>query len=80
MTRKQFTRKTRNAVASASDHGPSLSDWLTRIEAIGDKDLSGAVEGIWCGRAGQIALEMSGTTSCLCVGWYNGRVESSYIS
>jgi len=80
MTRRRFTRKTRNAVASASDHGPTLGDWLSRIEAIGDGDLSGAIEGIWCGRSGRVALDMAGTTSSLCMEWHNGRVESSYIS
>jgi hypothetical protein len=80
MTRRRFTRKLRNGVATASDHRPTLSDWLGRIEALGDDDLSVAIEGIWCGRSGQVVLEMAGTTSCLCVAWYNGRVESSYIS
>ena len=80
MTRRRFTRKTRNAVASASDHGPTLGDWLSRIEAMGDEDLSAAVEGIWCGRSGRVALDMTGTTSFLCMEWHNGRVESSYIS
>ena len=80
MTRRRFTRKTRNAVASASDHGPTLGDWLSRIEAIGDEDLSGAIEGIWCGRSGRVALDMAGTTSSLCMGWYESHVEYSYIS
>lgn len=80
MTRRQFTRQTRNAVASASDHGPSLSDWLSRIEAMGDEDLSAAVEGIWCGRSGRVTLDMAGTTSSLCMGWYESHVEYSYIS
>lgn len=77
---KRFPRKTRTAVASASDHGPTLGDWLSRIEAIGDVDLSRAVEGIWCGRSGRVTLDMAGTTSSLCVGWHESHVEYSYIS
>ena len=80
MTRRQFTRKTRNGVATASDHRPTLSDWLVRIETLGDDDLSTAIEGIWCGRSGRVALDMAGTTSSLCMGWYESHVEYSYIS
>jgi hypothetical protein len=80
VTHRRFARKTREAVASASDHGPTLSDWLGRIEALGDDDLSTAIEGMWCGRSGRVTLDMAGTTSCLCMGWYESHVEYSYIS
>ena len=77
---KRFKAKTRNAVAAASERGPSLGVWLSRIEAIHDEDLSRAVEGWWCGRSGEERLEMPGTTSWLCVGWHEKRVEWSYLS
>jgi hypothetical protein len=77
---RRFTRKTRNTVATASDHGPPLGEWLRRIEAIEDEDLTKAIDGIWCGRSGEERIEMAGTTSSLCVGWHDGRVEWSYIS
>jgi hypothetical protein len=80
MATVKFDRKTRNAVAGASDNGPSLGTWLTRIRAIENPLLVDAVEGIWCGRSGEARLEIEGANSMLCVGWYNGRVEWSYLS
>lgn len=75
-----FTSKTRNLVAKASDGGPDLGTWLSRIRDIGDASLTEAIEGIWCGRTGEARLDIAESKSLLCVGWYNGRVEWSYIS
>jgi hypothetical protein len=77
---KVFDRKTRRSVCEASADLPSLSVWIDRIEAIGDDNLAEAVGGIWCGREGQEVIEISGAACCLCVGWYNGKAEWSYIS
>jgi len=76
----RFSQKTRNAVAAASDHGPSIGTWLERITAIGDPLLSEAVEGIWCGREGRVTIDIPGSRSMLCMGWYEKRVEWSYLS
>ena len=76
----KFTRANRNAVAKTSDNGPSLQTWLDRVAALGLPVLTGAVEGIWCGRSGEARLELPGAKSMLCVGWHNGRVEFSYLS
>ena len=76
----KFDKKTRNAVAKASDGGPDLGTWLARIRALENPLLTGAIEGIWCGRGGRVALDLPDTKSLLCMGWYNGRVEWSYIS
>lgn len=76
----KFTKAVRNAVCKASDNQPSLSEWLNRIQAINDPLLTEAIEGIWCGRDCRVSLDLPGSKSMLCVGWYNGRVEWSYIS
>lgn len=75
-----FSKKIRNAVGKASDGLPSVGEWLTRIEKIGDPFLNAAIEGIWAGRSGEVRIEMPGTRSLLCVGWHEKRVEWSYIS
>ena len=76
----KFTRTERNAVCKASDNGPSISVWLDRINAINNPALTEAVDAIWCGREGRETIPMPGTNAMLCVGWYNSRVEYSYIS
>lgn len=75
-----FDRKTRNAVAKASDGLPDLGTWLARIRAINHPALNEAIEGIWCGREGEVRLELAGWKSLLCMGWYRGKVEWSYLS
>ena len=75
-----FTRKTRNAVCKTSDGLPSLGTWLERVRALGDPTLTEAVEGIWCGKEGRETIDLPGTKSMLCVGWYSGKVEWSYLS
>ena len=75
-----FDRKTRNLVAKAADGLPDLGTWLSRIEAIGHPALHEAIDGIWCGRSGEVRLECEGWKSLLCMGWHNGRVEWSYLS
>lgn len=76
----KFSKATRAAVAKASDHGPDLGTWLSRIRAINDPALTAAIEGIWCGRDGNTVIDIDGSKSMLCVGWHNGRVEFSYLS
>jgi hypothetical protein len=76
----RFPRKVRTAVAKASDGLPSIALWLTRIEAIGDPKLNDAIEGIWCGTDGEVRIDLPGTNAMLCCGWYNKRVEWSYLS
>jgi len=76
----KFSRKTRNAVCAASDGLPGLGLWLERIRDIGDPLLTEAVDGIWCGRDGREIIDLPGSKSSLCVGWYNGNVEFSYLS
>ena len=76
----RFDRRTRSRVVAASDGGPTLGAWLDRIRAIDNPNLTTAIDGIWCGHSGRETLDMTGATSMLCVGWYNGRVEFSYIS
>jgi hypothetical protein len=80
MTRRHFGKADRRAAAAAADGAPTLGIWIARIEAIDNDDLTAAVEGIWCGRDGETRLDMEGTTSLLCVGWHDKRVEWSYIS
>jgi hypothetical protein len=77
---RTFTKSIRNKVAGTSEGLPLLGDWLRRVEALGDPDLTEAVEGIWCGRDGEERIDMPGTKSLLVVGWHNGRVEFSYLS
>jgi hypothetical protein len=76
----KVTRSLRNKVASTSDNGPSLGIWLDRVRAIGEPALTEAVEGIWCGREGRATMDLPGVKSMLVVGWYNGRVEFTYLS
>lgn len=76
----KFSRKTRNAVAKASDGLPPISTWLARISAIDDPTLTAAIEGIWCGRNGRVRIELAGGPTHLCMGWYHNRVEWSYLS
>ena len=76
----KFTRTTRNAVAAASDGGPDIGTWLKRIEALNEPILSEAIQGIWCGREGRVTIDLPGSRSMLCMGWYNKRVEWSYLS
>ncbi len=80
MANKVFGRSVRNAVASASDGGPSLGTWLDRIRSVGEPTLVEAIEGIWCGRSGRQVIDLDGSRSSLCVGWHEGRVEFSYLS
>lgn len=75
-----FDRKTRSAVAKASDNLPDLGTWLARIRAINHPALNEAIEGIWAGRNGEVRLECEGYKSLLCMGWHSGRVEWSYLS
>lgn len=76
----KFSQKTRNAVCDASKGLPTVGEWLERIRAIGDASLTEAVEGIWCGKEGRETLDLTGSRSMLVVGWYNGKVEFSYVS
>ena len=76
----KFSRSLRNKVAKASDNGPSVGEWLDRIRALDSAALNDAIEGIWCGRDGRVTLDLPGSNSMLCMGWYNGRVEFSYLS
>ena len=76
----KFSRSLRNKVAKASDGGPDLGTWLMRINALDSAALTEAIDGIWCGRTGEVRLELPGSNSMLCMGWYNGRVEYSYLS
>ena len=75
-----FDRKTRNAVAKASDGGPDLGTWLARIRALNHPALNEAISGIWCGRSGEVRIDIDGWRSLLCMGWHAGRVEWSYLS
>jgi hypothetical protein len=79
-TTVKFTKAVRNAVCAASDGQPSLGAWLNRIRDLNDPLLSDAIEGIWCGKEGRVTLDLPGSKSMLCMGWYNSRVEWSYIS
>ena len=76
----KFTKRERNAVAKTSDGGPDIGTWLNRIRALGNPLLTEAVEGIWCGKEGRETIDLPGTKSMLCVGWYSGKVEWSYLS
>ena len=76
----RFDKKTRNAVCDTAKGMPSLGEWLSRIEALDVPLLSEAISGIWCGKEGRVALEIRGAKSMLCMGWYRGKVEWSYLS
>jgi hypothetical protein len=76
----RFSKAIRNRVANASNGGPTVQGWLDRIAAIGDPLLTSAIDGIWCGREGTVTLDLPGSRSMLCMGWYNKRVEWSYLS
>ena len=69
----------RNAVAATSNGLPTVADWLTRIEALNDVDLTESIRGIWCGREGRAVLHIDARSS-LVVGWYAGHVEFAYLS
>ena len=75
-----FDRKTRNAVCKASEGLPKLGTFLTRISALGNPLLTEAIDGIWCGKEGRVTLDLPGSKSLLCFGWYRGNVEWAYIS
>jgi hypothetical protein len=75
-----FPRRTRTLVAKASDGGPDLGTWLARIRVLGDPLLTEAIDGIWTGRNGRETIDLPGSNALLCVGWYHGRVEYSYLS
>jgi hypothetical protein len=75
-----FTKATRNKLAKTSDGLPAFSIWLDRVVALNHPLLTEAVEGFWCGSEGRATVDMPGSKSSLCVGWYNGRVEWAYIS
>jgi hypothetical protein len=76
----KFSKPVRIAVAKASDGLPDLGTWLTRIRNLNDPVLTEAIEGIWCGRSGRVTLDLPDSNSMLAMGWYNGRVEWSYLS
>ena len=80
MAAVKFSKSIRNKVAKASDNGPSVGEWLDRIRTINDPALTEAIEGIWCGRDGEARLDIAESKSMLCMGWYNKRVEWSYLS
>jgi len=71
---------TRTAVAKASEGGPDLGTWLNRIRALDVPVLTEAISGIWCGRNGHETIDLPGCSGMLVVSWYNGRVETSYVS
>lgn len=74
-----ITPRMRRAVAAASDGLPRLQTWIDRVSAI-DPIFATAVDGVWCGSDGREAIDLPGTRSMLCVGWYRGHVEYSYLS
>jgi hypothetical protein len=76
----KFSRAIRNAVCKTSDGGPNLQTWLDRVRALDVPALTEAIEGIWCGRTGTTRIDLKGSKSRLCVGWYEGKVEWTYIS
>lgn len=76
----KLPKSLRTKVAVASDGLPDLGTWLARIRALDHPLLTAAVEGIWCGRSGEVRLDLPGANSLLCMGWYNARVEWSYLS
>ena len=69
----------RNAVAATSQGLPTVADWLVRIEALNDADLTESVRGVWCGRDGREVVPVDARVN-LVVGWYAGRVEFAYLS
>lgn len=58
---------------------PPLQTWLTAVADI-DPALATAVEGIYCGQAGELREEIPGTNRFLVMTWYNGKVETAYVS
>ena len=76
----KFSRSLRNKVAKSSDGLPYIGTWLRRIEALDSAALNAAIEGIWCGRSGEVRIDLPGSNSMLCMGWHNSRVEWAYIS
>ena len=75
----KFSKATRRAVAKTSDGGPDLGTWLSRIRGINDSVLTEAIDGIWCGRTGEVRIDLPESNALLCMGWYQGRVESSCV-
>ncbi len=66
-------------MSDAAKSLPTVTEWLARIEAIQNQALSQSIEGIWCGREGRVVIPVS-PQSDLIVGWYNGKVEYSYLT
>jgi hypothetical protein len=76
----KFSKALRNAVCKTSDGRPNLQTWLDRVSALNVPVLTEAIAGIWCGRTGTTTIDLKGSKSMLCVGWYEGKVEWTYIS
>jgi hypothetical protein len=81
--RKELHRIKR-AVLAASDHRPTLSEFLGRLNGV-HPDLDAALEGIYCGHEGRITEPIGDWGHHLCFNWYSteGRkhvVEWAYIS
>jgi hypothetical protein len=84
----------RVAVAEAAAGQPTLQEWLDRIGRIDDARVREAVAGIWTGREGRVQYviegsgarmpgsdqDRPGTERVIVVGWYDGKVEYSYVS
>jgi len=73
-------------IAATSDRLPTISEWLRRMEAIGNEYLNEAIEGIWCGRSGEVRLSLpdplkpATMSAFLCMGWHEGKVEFCYLT
>ena len=76
---RNHIKKLRDRVSDAATNLPTVTEWLARMEAIQDQALSRSIEGIWCGREGRAVISVS-PQSDLIVGWYNGKVEYSYLT
>jgi hypothetical protein len=78
--RRKIRTQINNKLADISNARLALGEWINRAAEL-HPDVSAALEGIWCGREGNVTIELPAEWKAfLCMGWYNGKVEWSYIS
>jgi hypothetical protein len=83
METKQTKRNRLRAQLFKIESNIPLQEFLDRASAVSD-DMSAALDGIYCGREGEVRCEPVGDYAFITFGWYTTfqtpRVEFCYIS
>jgi len=79
----QRLKAIKNAI-SVTDRVP-LQDWINKASSLNDSLLNEAIEGIYCGEAGEMRVQLGEFPHFLVMQWYsvtpgNPKVEVAYIS